>query len=99
MLDGVAQWLKMLAKKRNLNLLAKSLTWEMFQVVLGGPVASRLLLHHGQRGLADGLHGHGAEPVGEHGAKQQAGKDLGVQDGGVDLGGRGRRLRPINKAG
>ena len=55
MLDGVAQWLKMLAKKRNLNLLAKSLTWEMFQVVLGGPVASRLLLHHGQRRLPENV--------------------------------------------
>merc|ERR1719383_905826 len=34
------------------------------------------LLHHGQRRLADALHGLGREPEWEHGPHEQAGEDL-----------------------
>lgn len=36
------------------------------------------LLHHRERGLAHALHGHGAEPEGEHGAHEEASKHLGA---------------------
>lgn len=38
------------------------------------------LLHHLHRRSSDSLHGHGAEPVGEHGSDQQEGERQGLQD-------------------
>ncbi len=38
------------------------------------------LLDHGLGGLTDGLHGHGGEPVGKHGANQETSEGDGLED-------------------
>mmetsp|Transcript_25204 Transcript_25204/g.65429 ORF Transcript_25204/g.65429 Transcript_25204/m.65429 type:complete len:379 (+) Transcript_25204:434-1570(+) len=48
----------------------------------GGKLAAHLF-HHSQRSLAHALHGHGGEPVWQHGADQQAEEDVSIQDGGI----------------